>query len=638
MTQDVANAVSFQNTIRGDDTVAAITKTLKDAVRILRPSSGPNALYMATAVRGTSFQGAEYTKDGITIIKRAHVKTAIETFIRQELIFLGEAVDRCCHDGTTTAMLTFSALTSEYMSLLKDLDRRERRQISNEMEQYLSRMIDHISNMKLTVSSLTKLLQQTHPHITEDDVKERIAYWTALTSTKGDKLYAEAITESVMSYPEELYDYGRIGTMHVESEDHVKVASAGGETSDGADIALYAVPSIQGLLAGNDDLGLDWSYEDAEAVFYHTDLVEGDDLSNFLAMMIHSQLFPESYEDESKPKFPKLTKPLFIFSPNLRHTGIIGLIKEYNNRPENKDKPIIPWNFLDYPKEALYCVVQGIAAMCDKGDFVDLEGLHREARQAADILIPVKIRTVGQRQILLYNLYKKDGTRYHPFYKDESRTNYHRVVKALREFVKGDAVRHKRHDDNTMDKFNYILRMMIGQGVKDVYAAGSTHNVLAGRSVLEDALGATLSVLSRGFVLSGYVQFYLVLNDLALKNKEQNPQGEDYVDRIVDATRKALELVLSATYEIPENDVRDTLYEKVINQSIDKDTLPLTSFNEDLYKVIEKQSILEALVDDNWKEKLIVTQPVRGYEEQLIRIKDIVMRLIRTDVVVLAEG
>ena len=152
---------------------------------------------------------------------------------------------------------------------------------------------------------------------------------------------------------------------------------------------------------------------------------------------------------------------------------------------------------------------------------------------------------------------------------------------------------------------------------------GHVHQVVADKSVIDDALGAVMSSLIDGFVVGGYLH---ILNELKKQQTPTPPQK---------AIMNALQKVLTTVYSNAKILNSRSVVSKINSDEYIKDLKSTTSllikstpvFKNQFY--IEKTDFIDNLVND--KDDLSLIQPGKGFMSQFHRYKDLIVKLINTE-------
>lgn len=638
MTDNNAPKPALINTVRAEDTYNDIKSALRDSTDFLRQFCGPFALNAGTVSAAGTALVDNFTKDGVMIYSHLSAGTPVEETARRLIEFVGQRVDRRCHDGTTTSMMTASAMGYHWMAALAPQTRRQRAGMAKAISQITQNFNETIDKYSFTVQELIEAVQKVKPDVDTDALRRRVFHDTIMTSSKGDVELADKLSVVLESLPEELYGFARITQNNIESDVRFRIDE---QNSDFKISGNYA--GNFSLTPGNKDMGSRFEFEEADLVISPNALIDNQAETTVIVSWIVNQLLPNKedrevdtpvVDAEGNPVLDpatdkqmirksvqkvtvdpptKLTRPMIILAPKFETTSIRA-INTYNSLQETGQTKIYPFQYYQNHDLAYSALARAISAVAGEGQYKSLtESLNEFTIETS--LIPCKFQQAGNT-IDLYNLYKKDGRRFHPFYYDTENRRYHDLIDEMRETIENSS---KYHLDSTKktEKFVtdliYIQRCMICQNILELIVCGTTHELVANFSVVEDAMGSAMSVVEEGIVLSGYQK---LLSDLLTLPEDSE---------MLSASRDALREVIAATFDISPDDV--TKYQKTLvefNGAENKKFLYNNAFDDEPFA--PRDAIAE-LAEGTSK---AIFQPKAGFVEQFSRIEDIISKLVMT--------
>lgn len=626
------------NTIRAEDTYSDIKNALRDSADFLRQFCGPFALNAGTVSAAGTAMVDNFTKDGVTIYSHLSAETPVEETARRLIEFIGTRVDRRCHDGTTTSMMTASTLGYHWMDALAPQTRRQRAHMAETISEVTARFKDTIEKYSFTVSDLIEEVRKVKPDVDEDALRRRVFYDTIMTSSKGDEELAEKLTTVLESLPEELYSFARFEQNNIESDTRFEIKE---QPSDFNIRGSYA--GNFSLTPGNKEMGSRFEFEEADLVVSPNALIDNQAETTVIVSWIVNQLLPRKEDREvdtpvvdenghpvldpetneqmirkSTQKVTldpetKLKRPMVILAPNFE-TTVIRAINTYNSLQETGETKIYPFQYFQEHPLSYHALANAIVAVAGDGQYKTVaESLNEFTIETS--LVPCKFEHAGSLMDIS-NLYKKDGRRFHPFYYDESKTRYHTLIKDMQETIENNSKRHldsNKRAEKFMYDLIYIQRCMICQNIIEMQVCGTTHELIANISVVEDAMGSAMSVVEEGVVLSGYQK---LLSDL-LKDPEDN--------EMLTATCNALREVIAAAFDITADDVNTYIQSLVhFDGAEDKKFLYNNAFDDAPFA---PRNAITEFADGTSN---AIFQPKAGFLEQFSRIEDIVTKLVMT--------
>lgn len=630
----------LENVVRGDDTRKAIIASMRDICKQLDPHNGPFATNAATVGQSQHSMIDEFTKDGITILSRLGADNPQDELSRRLIEFIGKRIDDRCHDGTTTSMMSSASLAANWLSTISPTSRRDQYKSIALIKKIISVMEEAVEANTFTIEELLKEVSKKNPKANIEEVRARIFFDTIMTSSKGDVELAERMTEVLVTLPEELYNY--VPFEHNNSETDTRFEAVLQE----ADISLKG--TYQGnfsLLSGNEMMGSVFNMEEAHVLVTGNELLDGSPESIYLQQWISNVLMPTTeqvneYDAETNeiistatkavPSKKELSRPLIILARNTQQSHLVRLINLYNAQQADWNKKIFCFQYFQEHALSYQAIARAIPAMSDTEDRKSII----EAMDSGDLekaFIPCKFWACGSI-IEISNLYTRDNRRFHPFYYDKTKTRYHNLIKEMADTINQSAKRHLDVDAK-LEKFAYdliyIQRFMICQEIKTLRVCSTTHEMFANSTAVEDALGSAMSVAKEGVIMSGYQKIvnhlYNHLKEMAVKYTVGELREQHDLVQMLSATVHALEDVIKSTYALSDEEFK-SCRTTLIQFNRRKNVKFLYNNAYDPAPFAPRNAVKE-LADGTSN---AIFQPVAGFNELLVRVKDIITKLIST--------
>lgn len=234
------------------------------------------------------------------------------------------------------------------------------------------------------------------------------------------------------------------------------------------------------------------------------------------------------------------------------------------------------------------------------------------------------------RYVYISNLYKKDGTRYHPYYNNPGMfLPYDQMVTEIKDHLAQHASGRLRIE-SAQDKYRYedyveIFRRMICAEVRNLQIAGMRHDALHDRDILQDSFGAVLSSLENGFVLDAYLKlFYLETKHYTINNPNSSP-----------ILFTAFLNILMASHRLPSSDIIEKLTNYPEKSNLSYLFYPIGDrvlyFNKDSLQQKEGDIVPAFYDGDALTSSYLVMQPADTYRELFKRLADLLPKLINSN-------
>ena len=585
------------NTLSGTAFYTHIIETCQQIYNLLSDHCGPYATdaMIIADTDGRNLKDPHYaifTKDGINIVRSIQFASPIQRNIQSLVTYIGTRVDSLSHDGTTTSMMFFNSLVTAYfkriLAILENNQLPNYRTFRHEISVIMKLLKEGFENSVITVEDLAKDMGWTSL-----EALRFVAFHQAMLSSKKDLEMANAIVEVVEALPKELYGWFTTSQSKIETDQRFTVVR------DDFDFVMPANCNLDDM---NYNMNTEYFSETCDLIVSEDDLTKGNP-----ALKIIEELISSAITDGRDKDLVLVTKSL--------DSIMTGVIAQYNRSHHHK---IIVINFSSHSsyssKVTLLSAVQAVA------------GVYPMREHVIDPNLPFIIHNAKvhykYHRLFMSNLYQKDGSAYHPFFTNrDAFLPYTLMVDdiktVLAEHSSGRKVVETAADEAKFIDFVEIYRRMISSRVLNLQISGMRHDTLADRDVVQDAFGAVLSSLERGFVFDGYLKLYLLCN----YEKLRHPKPATY-------------MVLSTIYDILKavhkrdaqgNDLQSKFFENM-NQLTDIYDRDGNECKYDYYPIDGETLTLSEIYTLEGETPVI--QPADSYRELFRRVEDLLPKLI----------
>lgn len=628
MTKRDLTTTSILNNIHGNAYFEEIHKALQDVYDVLKVHCGPyarNAIIPSSADGGT-YIADRFTKDGISIAGVLKTNSCAHNFALRRVTYVGDCVDRACHDGTTTSMMFTARLMLLVTEFLKpDEDRAQYsrlewiRAIKTVIAESRKAILDATVTLDELVTLVTKASGKKRPK-----AQEMILYRQALLTSKGDEELSAATAKATLSIPEELRDRIIFSKCAFETDERFILEEQEGNIS---------VPATLDPKFNNEVLGTQMVYKHIDVFATPNDLTdESDETKMFLAMLGHPKFSIENYNNQ--PLIADATdKPLLIITPKNSSYLLGQEVDTFNAKHPSRPIIIAQLHALNDTKRIYMDAVASMAGCARR------EEVYRTdfwASVCRDVSVHYK-----DHRIHLSNLYQKNpASLYHPYYDNPKRNAYYtKTLDELRTIIRIGRTGHNKtiHDDTRVKVASEILRSMVLQSVVDLRIGGLTTDNIASEHVVQDVYGSLLSVTSHGVVFGGYFKILRALGRLGR-------QTEDYmVAMVAQIFISAIRDILLTTYIDPYNTDKVASHTQQLTDIFDDRAVMLKLADKYTYAVatpggagpfavfdIRDKTTLRRIAAKKYTDTVLL-QPAKGFLEQLNRIEEILPHFVNTD-------
>lgn len=634
------NTEVMQNDVSGDVYASQIETALRDTVDILSTHCGPfarNAIIPSKATTKNDLNGMSidyvvdrFTKDGISIIRSLSTKSPAHKYALRQVKYVGNCVDKACHDGTTTSMMFTGLIMLGVMETLKQ-NYVSRLDLSNRITQLIDGARRHIKKSTITVDELVGRLMGLG--FTERESLYAVYFNQAMITSKRDRKLSHAVAEAAMSIPKELMGHFTYRRCAYETKEAFIIEEHDYQMSFRAEIDQQF---------NNVSMGTAIKYDNVDVFITPNVLSPESNETKMLLSMLGHPAFPRKEWGNLKPFEETLDKPLLIIAhQNTAH--LLGdEIEKWNAK--HKDRPIIFVQMLAMNRTQ-QLLSDTMAAIAGK----DMGAQDRPMEKFYDSIIHDVAFRYENRTAYFSNLFDASGF-HHPFYKDKSKLFYHRTLEHLLDIIdRFKKSHHKGAENQRQSELSAnLVRQMILSRITDLMIGGNIINNVAAIHAVEDSLGSVLSVIENGMVLGGYFKLIAGLRSAAPVNPK-NITGRMVAFYVLE---KAAEEILKVTYtdrsnpftlvKDPDFVIRkvcmDILYNHVSYHNLqDKWTYAIPAKERDhelmsYHSLDDEKSLRDlVLVSKTDLDFTALLQPAMCFIEQLNRIEEIIPHFINSE-------
>lgn len=299
-------SVCMSNVVSEEKLKEVQQSTLNILKEYLSKTYGPMGSYTAI-ISGTGKDTiqAEYSKDGLKVLRNILFDSPIELSLQSELRDICDYVERKVGDGTTSAVILSSLIYSELLSIMKKRNVPPRK---------------IVKEFEAIVSICQKLIANNAKGITLDDI-----YDICMISTNGNE---EVSTQIKKLY--ENYGYDVNIDVSISNDQNTKVKEYDGITINEG----YSDPAyINNKIAGTSDI------HNAN-IYAFQDPIDTPEMVSFLEKIIIDNIFERAELEE--PMIPTvIVAPMLSRDASGLLTKLVTLMYKYNESGDYNQKPPI---------------------------------------------------------------------------------------------------------------------------------------------------------------------------------------------------------------------------------------------------------------------------------------------------------
>ena len=607
----------------------------------------------------------QFTKDGIDIVSKLQPSVGLGTAFNNLAVHIGKYVENACHDGTTTSMMAFSCIVEQIFHPKKRKqyginlsDSRDRILLAKAVTHVLNEMEEYIDSICFTQENLF-----VESGYSREDIRNGLVYHQSLLSSKGDTELAKAMVNLISKFPLDYYEYMNMEITNIERpekylliedpytfyykgawiEKEVVFQDAKEDTIeyDHIDILPIAAPfsptNPELIRIFNEVLK---DPEVKQVALQHLETLPGYNPSEKESVEYLSTL---DMSDGSGPLMQGRPLVLLRFVPDTTDCcrAYAPIIKAWNQ--VHPDTPIFAVCLaytatFGYAREALFfCADKITQQMAIKNDLPWDSSIIRDAG--------LKIH---RYDVYLKNFFPKEmgNKNTHPSYLDPERnSNYTKLkneILGTLDNLHNESLRGSDNSTKDMELIN-IFRWMTSKMYYALKIGGTLYDAAGNRSVARDVMGACMSVLKHGFVLSAYPKLAIWCDN----QLSQRSTSDKYLEAAYGLFRDAFINTSDSIYkekitkfyclDLQQQSlfsnrliVDETGYHLSPSTYLGVDTVELTSPK---WKRFTFDELCE-LKDHNTR---LPIQPVIGYKEAFKRFKAILPQLINSTTHILVE-
>ena len=607
---------SFNNVIYGEDLKNRLIASFDELDEILTAHAGP---FARNCVIGSKWRQQndvdEFTKDGIKILRHLIVsEDPVARFAARMVRFVGIAVDKTCHDGTTTSMLLFCRMAKISLAAMdSDIRSIEAYEHMAKITRVIETCLGYLTDLKITDEEIHTLTKEAGLDVGIEQVRAAIAYHMAMISSKGDHDLSTKISTMIRATPKKIHGMYSESPMAIETEEKYIL-----EHQD-YDISLKA------NLGNFEDLNhlnsTQYLSEDAVVFMTGNDIVTHSRATSFLISFISDNpRFKVDLEGsfgttQGWRELCEGKRNLIIVSPTLSDHNLIAEINIFNR--EHPKCKISYFNFnvnhrVRATLEKAMHYMHGVPIFED----VESSGAYQCLLGLGDK--PIKVHSIGQT-VTFSNIYEKTGNVFHPYYDDPTLfPEYNLFIKDTEEIIKfaTENVTNPSLDPYEVADMVSLYRASTCQEIYNIRIGGSKHDQYANSTVFEDAIGSALSAVNDGVVLGGYAQLFRLLSSFEVGSIE----------------RDVCEILQGLVCDTLRLTTDSGLGEKIVGSIESKWSYPVMDSYRTVdgsYSVLLNTLNVESIIDFMAMEKNtpFLLQAYTGYREQLNRMNDMLPRL-----------
>lgn len=602
---------------------------LNKIIKMLSPYCGPFANYtLINKPDSVKLENVDdFTKDGITIARYTGGDTFVDNIILRIIKTVGLRIDSIANDGTTTAMLFLVIILKNWII--------KKAELANTVPDYF-----HMKNFEKLFSDISEYLEQikfdtdtfrehlsalNNVQYTDEQILKFVAYKTAMVSSKGDVELSELVSELACTVPVEVFT----GSWYTSHDSIEKDCAYELETFDYEwqfTGAFYGTDKFSFLNHKYGTMGL---YEDCDVIFSNHLLEQDSDFSNYIKGYMGE--YPGCNDNYKKmvssyrsmfgiTKEGPITKPLVVFTPlnsDVQLSNIVNLFIEHSGIPVI----IVQLSNLQTGWRGLQTIyINAINSAAGVTPFL----MNNKTMEVNDscVIHGVNVKLFKAR-CELSNIFKKakNNKRYHAYFKDTEEEKqehdlYWKTLDAVNEQLelikKGNL--DNDHGPYGVELLSDLKYAMIGQSRTSLRLSGNIHHIISTESVVKDVMGSVMSVISEGFVFSGYTQIQQYL--LSMINKSTNPVYMQVVEEsIIDLYKIIYKRTLDLS-ELPQDSLRTI---SVVPN--------MGSYSQGIFAVDIDSS---CDIENYQSSDTVLIQSYMGFKAQMIRYKDVLSKLVNT--------
>ena len=517
----------IKNYVSSDELRDIMIETLDTFVKHLTTVCGPFARYSMVLeldpsghrAYGSDKDARLFTKDGRITLERVECVSPIEQYLKSIIVYIGKRIDSACHDGTTTSMILACLVLKYVLEKQKELEKKEDhtllRKTTLEIEQSFTRVFNAIAcymedQFKITVEDIEHTLQVDNKTATKI-----LTYIQAQTSSGGDYELSKAISTFYDTMPKCTWTNAIQRRLSAYETHDYRIKA---ETND-YEVELESIFLTHNLL--NYDNKQYYRMENIDVLVLSTPLMD----NNITTMELYKFL-----EDRTDPLF------LFVQQQGISQSVIGDLIAISN-------KKNFHLGIATYKTPSQYTttpIVWSVVSVCGKANVPPYD----EVRNIEGCIIHGATVFCNNKSTRFSNITPNDDRvedkTIHPGeYYPEDYPHYTELKEKISLMLKRTKESHNKNEDD-IESLERALATLPVRYPTIMRIGGYSHEANAMIPVLEDAAGASMSVVEHGCYLNNIYRLYLAVIGCRFHETEDKD--------IADAIQSAIEDTILCTF------------------------------------------------------------------------------------------
>lgn len=622
-TRSVVNThFGITNIVSMKDSKQRILDTLQRCCDILTEHCGPKSGYaMLINEYGINehFEPSIFTRDGIRILNSVDFISPLERYIKNMITYIGGRVDNYAKDGTTTSML----FAAEFLrSFLKNYDtdiKCSGYTYSGIAKDIFGEVQERIEKYKYTVADLCEDPENEAQQIKAAGI---VAFIQALSSSGGNIELAKAMKSIFESSPKVAWEFISYTNSRKESDQEFSVEIP----EHDAKLRVSLGTITDGIL--NHALGTEYLDENVRIFIYSDALIRGT--------------FKEMNVMEYFNNYPSDQSLVFI-----THSPDPNVVKAINDLNTQRAKPIVLWVYssdlriagVQYPWELM---LTNAVCGCEPYDTS-----YASAKMSDDFTFVAKKVHFQNGYIYIYDtVEREESSCLHPYYAHpEKATEYYKGVRAgLESQIDLYTTGHNPNGD-ALKYFTEMLNKLACVHRPTLKLGGTVHDQVANADVVQDVLGAIMSSLKHGFTINGPMPLWYavasIYDELNTLIKEQYTDEEGKISLPVE---RYVGFVVADSMVAGVSAVSSALYSTGNGSGFTAEAISAMRDDKDIYFNVlantpcSLKKFIEIIDEPGRATDYPVAHPVAIYTELLKRAKELLLKFISTNKIVVAGG
>jgi hypothetical protein len=581
----ITNRVSF------DDFHKLAIQTLEDIVDNILPLCGPHALNNLVIYQSQAddFGMNVFSNDGIHILKKTEYVNPTQTYIANYIRYIAERVERAASDGTSTAIYLAASLV---INLLIEVKKRREREVdpSKELSPFnlyrLMLMTNIITDDAITfLNQIREEIKAISINLDDVDVeiKRKLIYELALTSSKGDTKLTEFTTDQFMVVPKELYNNITYKRSPVETKEAFAIEIPEHDTS----ISVVASANTQ----YNSKLQTELVYDDCDILIVPNMFTSASTVVEYLNFIKDT-----------------IEKHLVVVYLGGNDNDIVNMERTIDPKMMTLCRyTATAAAFINNPLELYTIMTMADITPRDQINYTDLE---------ESTIRGVKCRLYGN-SLYISDLFDHTTDPIHPNYIHKNNKHYNKFCDELAERLVALQDSHLRsRNTDEINEFTRIYRNMVCSRLPYLIIGGSTTEHLSNINVVQDVLGVVSVAMEHGVVVD-------LIPKLCATIKKAAEGTSDTYDYFINAVQFFEQLTYGLSNE--KADVVDSIFNMAAKCK--PDTLRLSALTNN-----------GAVSIDGNADDIKVVQSVKAIDETLKRLIETIPRIIRINSILVENG